>query len=94
MTVDNNTYSLITADIDGDGSDEIIFTTRWTNTLFVYNFGTRRELSNIKQVPKVVELAFNTSIGDPILADANGDDLLDIILMCGDGMLYCITAAE
>jgi len=72
--------SLGSADLNGDGYDDIFCGN--------YNSGEIGVFNPTKRSAKFVTISNNGFISDPIVADADGDDLLEILFVCSDGRLY------
>ena len=75
------------ADVDGDGADEVLFSSE-KGALYCLGKeaapGTESHIKWIKQ--------FDGTPGQPIFADVNGDGKGEIIVPCSDGNIYCLSA--
>lgn len=78
---------IVTCDIDGDGRTEYILSTREGEVIAL---GAARNGAGLVKW----RLQFDFSLGPPIVADLNGDGLPEILVVGGDGYLYCITGRE
>ena len=72
-----------TADLDGDGSDEAVFSIG--DTLYAVGASRDGRKGEIRW-----ELKLPGRLGPPIIADADDDGKLEIILVCADGYVYGI----
>lgn len=79
--------TMLTADIDLDGRPEIIFGTN-DGRLIALNGGTDTQLANWKESRIVWQLDLGYSVGNPILADVDGDNQAELLVTVGDGYLY------
>jgi len=77
------TIDCATCDIDGDGREEFIC--RTTNGRLLSIGLDVHEKPQIKWV-----LQFDYSVGNPVIADFNGDGVPEIFIVAGDGWLYCV----
>ena len=69
------------ADIDGDGKDEAVF----TGGTSVCCFGEANGQGRLKW-----RVDLPCTIGPPVIADAEGTGILSLLIMGADGCLYCI----
>ncbi len=83
IALGDTTIDCATCDIDGDGRDEFVCRTTDGRLLAI---GV-----NDSDVPVIKwSLAFEYSVGNPVIADFNGDGFPEIYVVNGDGWMYCI----
>ena len=78
---------VVTCDIDGDGRIEYILSTREGEVIAL---GAARNGAGLVKW----RLQFDFSLGPPIISDFNADGLPEILVVGGDGYLYCIIDRE
>ncbi len=76
---------ILSADVDGDGSDEFLFAAGQRVVAVGASGGSGRI---------VWEAEFPARVSEPSFADVDGDGLGEVLLTCADGNLYCLGSAE
>jgi len=92
VNASTDTYQLVSADLDGDGRGEVVYSTVKSNSVIALNLQTRTLLNQHKESAKIFELALRYRLGNVMVADADGDDLLEVLVCSADGKLYCINS--
>jgi outer membrane protein assembly factor BamB len=80
---DQTDCELASADIDGDGRDEVVFTA--ATILYCVASTPDGAQGTVRW-----KLDLHTTLGPPVLADAEGDGKLSILVVGADGNVYCI----
>ena len=84
LAANQDVYSAVSADIDGDQRDEAIFTL--ANT--IYCVGAEQHPTSSGIIKWQYELP--AELGPPTIADVSGDGSLSILVCGSDGYAYCI----
>jgi outer membrane protein assembly factor BamB len=81
-----NAADVVTCDIDGDGRPEFILATAQGELIAI---GVSTSGCGLVKW----RLDFGYSLGPPAIADTTGRGESDILVVCGDGYLYCVTGS-
>ena len=76
---------LMSADVDGDGADEILFSSEKGK---LYCLGKNADPVSGSHIKWVKE--FDGAPGQAVFADVNGDGKGEILVPCSDGNVYCL----
>ncbi|MDC0935957.1 hypothetical protein OAS39_06700 [Pirellulales bacterium] len=84
LAANQDVYSAVSADVDGDQRDEAIFSL--ANTIYCVAANQDESSSGTIQW----QLTLPTELGPPAIADVTGDGSLSILVCGADGYVYCV----